>query len=77
VLDDCRRVTPRRISAPTRMSTTWMVRKASNAWALDIGAPAALTFFFLQRPSQQEGQGCDENVRPNPVGPVMVDGASR
>src|SRR4029077_17270901 len=33
--------TPRRISAPTRMSTTCMVRKASNAWALDIGTLAA------------------------------------
>src|SRR6516165_4608144 len=30
---------------------------------------------LLQRASQQEGQGCDENVRPHPIGPVMVDGA--
>jgi len=29
--------------------------------------------FFLQRASQQEGQGCDENVA-HPIGPVMVDG---
>ena len=31
--------------------------------------------FLLQSASQQEGQGCDENVGPHPVGPVMVDGA--
>ena len=30
---------------------------------------------LLQRASQQEGQGCDENVRPHPIGSVMVDGA--
>jgi hypothetical protein len=31
--------------APTRMSTTCIVRKTSNAWELDIGTPAALSFF--------------------------------
>jgi len=36
-------------------------------------APGGLEF-LLQRASQQKGQGCDENVCPHPIGPVMVDG---
>src|SRR6266404_877157 len=31
--------------------------------------------FLLQRTSQQEGQGCHENVCPHPFGSPMVDGA--
>jgi hypothetical protein len=30
--------------------------------------------FLLQGASQQEGQGCDENVRAHPFGSPMVDG---
>src|SRR5207253_1502607 len=56
------------------MSTTCMVRKASKAWALDIGTPAALSFFSSARASRK-AKACDENVCPHPFGLPMVDGA--
>ena len=46
-----------------------MVRKASNAWALDIGTPATLSFFSSAR--SRRNANAATNVRPHPFGLLM------
>jgi hypothetical protein len=50
------------------MSTTCMVRKASNAWALDMGTLVALSLFSSARASRTF-----LSVRPFFVGPFFAE----